>query len=45
VEILNVVDDHSRLLVASRTFETTKAGMSSSPSTKRLNSTGSRRRC
>jgi transposase InsO family protein len=25
VEILNVVDDHSRLLVASRTFETTKA--------------------
>ncbi len=25
VEILNVLDDHSRLLVASRTFETTKA--------------------
>src|SRR4051794_3742421 len=25
VEILNILDDHSRLLVASRTFETTKA--------------------
>ncbi len=45
VEVLNVVDDHSRLLIASRAFGTTKTATWWRRSTRRSTITGYLRRC
>ena len=44
-EILNVIDDHSRLLLASETYSTVKAQTSWIPSTKPSSCTAHPHRC